>query len=38
MSYFIKNGWMLNENGEKTQARYPGDGETITAIGKLEAG
>ncbi|WP_009968936.1 dihydroorotase [Bacillus subtilis] len=37
MSYLIKNGWILNENGEKTQADIRVTGETITAIGKLDA-
>lgn len=37
MSYLIKNGWILNENGEKTEADIRVTGETITAIGKLDA-
>ncbi len=37
MSYLIKNGWILNENGEKTEQDIRVTGEVISEIGKLDA-
>ncbi|ATH91353.1 dihydroorotase [Bacillus glycinifermentans] len=37
MSYLIKNGFMLDENGEKIKRDIRIDGEVISGIGTLEA-
>ncbi len=37
MSYLIKNGWILNENGEKTEVDIRVTGEIISEIGRLDA-
>lgn len=36
MSYLIKNGWVLGENGEKIEQDIRVTGEKISEIGKLE--
>ncbi|MBY8912266.1 dihydroorotase [Bacillus sp. YC2] len=37
MSYLIKNGWMLNENGERIEQDIRVAGEVISEIGSLTA-